>query len=131
MDYLSDTWIDAANHALAADSTLFDNAELAIFQQVTGARSYLVTITGVRAWIVDTNHADPPPNALCFQQDWATACRIARGETDAHQAFLLGEIRFSGDIASLITHATTFDRLAGALAPVMARTTFPENFSPN
>lgn len=129
VDYLSDAWIAAANRALAAESAQFGTTQLTIYQQVLAARSYVVHITDQGASLVAAGQPDPPPGALCFAQDWSTACRIAQGETDAHQAFLLGDITFSGEIASLLSHAATFEHLATILAPVMAQTVFPEEFS--
>lgn len=60
-----------------------------------------------------------------FRQSLATARAIASGETDAHQAFLLGEIRFEGTIEALIEHRDSLQWLHQALAPVMATTTWP------
>lgn len=59
-----------------------------------------------------------------FRQSFATARAIAEGSSDAHQAFLLGDIRFEGSIDALITHRASFDWLEQTLAPVMAATSW-------
>jgi len=128
MDYLSDAWIDAANHALSESESVAHADELVIAQQVEGARSYLVTVGAEGTSITDLNGAEPPAGAVCFRQNWATACSIARGETDAHQAFLLGEVHFSGEVATLVASAPVMAAIAQALEPVMACTTFPDSF---
>ena len=66
---------------------------------------------------------DAGPDAV-FRQSIDTARAIAQGDTDAHQAFLLGDIRFEGSIDALITHRASFEWLEQTLAPVMEATTW-------
>ena len=64
-----------------------------------------------------------------FHQDLDTAQAVAQGTTDAHQAFLLGQITFEGSIDVLIERRDAFTWLAAVLAPVLATTTFDEPIS--
>ena len=67
---------------------------------------------------------DLPPADAVFRQSRDTAQAVAQGTTDAHQAFLLGQITFEGNIDVLIERRDAFTWLASALAPVLATTTF-------
>jgi len=129
MDYLGDAWIHAANDALASSEVVPGDDPIFIAQHVDDACAYLISITKSGTSVVDLAGDQPPATALRFRQSWATACSIARGETDAHQAFLLGEVHFSGDIATLLASAPVLNSIASALEPVMAQTTFPVEFS--
>jgi len=71
------------------------------------------SITPLRDLPVD----GPAPDAS-FTQSLESAQAIARGEADAHQAFLLGDIDFTGDISTLITHRPSLDWLAEVMVRV-------------
>lgn len=129
MQYLSDVWIAAANRALSSVTTDTGPTPLVVVQHVVDARSYLITLGEDGASLVSLDNDFAPENALTFTQNWATACGVAQSVTDAHQAFLLGDIAFTGDIATLIDRAGLLEQIAAALAPVMEATTFPAVFA--
>lgn len=130
MNYLSDEWIEEANTALASASERFGSTTLTIAQCVRDARSYVISINGTAASLRACSAEELPQQTLRFSQSWTTACEVARSETDAHQAFLLGDISFSGDVQELVTSVDVLADVAAILAPVMAQTAFPEQFTP-
>lgn len=128
MRYLSDEWIAAADVALKAAAVSAPAERIVIDQYVEGAANYRVVVAesacSVEA-LSDAKHGDEEANAA-FHQTLATAQAVAQGETDAHQAFLLGQITFTGDIDVLIERREAFDWLQGALEPVMSQTIFTD-----
>lgn len=122
--YLSEEWLAAADRAVR-DASPAPSGPLVIDQRV--ARDNTVvgwrTTFGAGSTIVaiDGNAGDAD---AVFSQSFDTARAIAQGDTDAHQAFLLGDIRFEGSIDALITHRDSFEWLEQTLAPVMAATTW-------
>jgi len=126
MRYLSDAWLDAANDALATSEAPPQGARLIIDQHVSDVGSWRVVIDD--APHIDRLAGEDPERSradAAFRQSLATAHAIAVGSTDAHQAFLLGEIRFEGDINAVIQQRDALRWLQLALAPVMAQTTWP------
>lgn len=126
--YLSEEWLIAANEAVRASSA--PPGRLVIDQHVTDAgswRTVIDTTSSIQRISADDDRAsdDPStaPNAT-FNQSRATAQALAQGETDAHQAFLLGAITFEGEIDVLIERRDTLRWLQETLAPVMALTTW-------
>lgn len=125
MKYLSDDWLFAANRAVVEAAASAPEPGLIIDQHIDGVRSYRVRIDRHAASMADLEHSTASPIAdASFSQSAATAQAVARGETDAHQAFLLGHIRFSGDVTILIERRAAFEWLQTTLAPVMAQTEF-------
>lgn len=128
MRYLSDEWIEAADAAVRAASPA-PSGPLVVEQRVEtddGTRGWR-TVFGAESRIEpapagpDGPPGEPPVDAV-FSQSEATARAVATGNTDAHQAFLLGDIRFEGSVEALIEHRASFEWLEAALAPVMAVT---------
>ena len=129
MHYLSDEWIVAASSALANAVTAAPAGRVVVDQHIDGVVSYRVTIehnTGSLTPLGTTppGQASTPGADASFHQSIETARAVAAGTTDAHQAFLLGHIRFDGNIDVLIEHRDAFAWMQAALAPVMAATTF-------
>ena len=126
MLFLSEEWLSAANAAVQATEGAPQDP-LVIDQHITGARSYRIVL-GPRPSVerIDPTDATRPPADGSFTQSIATARSIATGETDAHQAYLLGQIRFEGDVNALIERRDAFEWLERALAPAMAQTTFEQ-----
>jgi hypothetical protein len=124
MRYLSDEWIAAIDLAVRTAAQTGPDQRLVVDQHVEGVIDYRIVVarTGAGAW-AGIDAAAPPPDAAFYQTE-ATARAIARGDTDAHQAFLLGAIRFEGDVDLLIERRDTMTWLEQVLAPVMAATTF-------
>lgn len=126
--YLSNEWIQAANAAVQAASSTAPEARVVVDQRVSKAVDYRITIQRDACAIVSlestTASSDSPAADAVFRQSLDTARAVAQGTTDAHQAFLLGQITFEGNIAVLIERRDAFTWLASALAPVLAKTTF-------
>jgi len=122
--YLSSEWISAADNAVKSAAVEPPAQTVVITQHVHGAASYQVVV-GPSPSVTEIDPADTTADAdATFTQDLATATAVAQGSTDAHQAFLLGHIRFEGDIHLLIERGDAFDWLANALAPLLQATDF-------
>lgn len=121
VDYLSDDWLAAADAAVRSAPQPAP-AELTIDQVVEGGPDWRIVI-GPEPTITARNGAVGTAD-VTFHQTLETATAIAKGETDAHQAFLLGRIRFEGEIDRLIEGRDALAWLAEALMPVMADTNF-------
>jgi hypothetical protein len=125
MRYLSPDWIEAADAAVRDAAATAPTPGVVVDQHVDGVTGYRVTVDRHRSSLVAIDPADSGGVAdAVFHQSESTARAIAQGTTDAHQAFLLGHLRFEGDIEILIERRQAFDWLAQVLAPLMARTTF-------
>lgn len=124
MQYLSQAWIDAADGAVSAAAASAPAGRLTIDQHIDGVVSYRVVIAPDDSSIKRLDGAGGAVADASFTQNEPTARAVATGETDAHQAFLLGHITFTGDVDVLIERRDAFAWLAEVLAPVMARTDF-------
>lgn len=126
--YLSSEWIAAAADAVERAQDHAPAEPTIVDQHVEDTVSYRVVIeTGACSLTVLDDATDFPAEPAAdatFHQSHATARAVASGETDAHQAFLLGKIRFEGDVGVLIQRRASFDWLAEVLSPVMAATEF-------
>gem|GEM_PF-892394 len=127
MRYLSEEWIAAADAALRQAAASAPAARIVVDQVIEGAASYRVIIEQNAASITLLDAAaDHGAADAVFRQQAATAAAVAKGTTDAHQAFLLGHIRFEGAIDVLIERREAFEWLETALAPVLAETVFSD-----
>lgn len=121
--YLSDDWLAAADRAVRRAGEPAPSS-IVIDQWVDGAGGFRVVIgpeASVAALRADTND---DVAAATFRQTLETARAIATGATDAHQAFLLGRIEFSGDLDRVIAARDALAWLEATLAPVMEETTW-------
>lgn len=125
MHYLSKEWLDAANTAVQAQHASAPLPRLTVDQHVGSDVSYRVVVErdASSITVIEPNHGLAAADAV-FHQDFETAVAIAQGDTDAHQAFLLGDISYSGDVSVLIERREAFDWLQATLAPLMADTGF-------
>lgn len=125
MHYLSKEWLDAANSAVQAQQSSAPLARLTIDQHVGTEVSYRVIVERDASSVtpIDDAHDRAAADAV-FHQERETAVAIAQGDTDAHQAFLLGDISYSGDVSVLIERREAFDWLQATLTPLMADTSF-------
>ena len=125
MRFLSQEWVEAADAAIRAAVASAPDVSLTIDQHIDGVVAYRVVVdrTAPSVTLIDDGAASPKDRAdAVFRQDATTALAIARGETDAHQSFLLGDLEFEGDIDVLIARRQAFAWLADVLAPVMSET---------
>jgi len=123
VNYLSAEWIAAADGAVKSAAASAPAEGLVIDQLVTGACNYRLVL-GPHPSVHAISGSETEQADAVFSQDLATATAVAQGTTDAHQAFLLGRIRFEGNINVLIERRDAFDWLESVLAPVLAGTTF-------
>lgn len=125
MRYLSDQWLAAADQALRARADAVPAGDLVIDQHIAEKASYRITVSGDQTSLsrIDASTATPGAHVV-FRQSASTARAVAQGTTDAHQAFLLGQIRFEGDIEALINHRDALNWIEQTLAPLLEVTTF-------
>ena len=128
MRYLSNEWIKAANTVVQAAASAAPANRVVVDQRVNDAINYRITLERDACAIVSIGDVetdtDGPPADAVFRQSLDTARALAQGTTDAHQAFLLGQITFEGNIDVLIERRDAFTWLESVLAPLMAETTF-------
>jgi len=126
--YLSNEWIKAANTAVQAAASAAPANRVVVDQRVSDAVNYRITVERDACAIVSLDDAETttrgPAADAVFRQSLDTARAVAQGTTDAHQAFLLGQITFEGNIDVLIERRDAFTWLESVLAPVLAETTF-------
>ena len=124
VQYLSDEWLQAADAAVREAAESAPPGPVHIDQYIAGGPSYRVSVeSGSCAIRLISADDDTTPDAI-FRQDRSTAVAVAQGVTDAHQAFLLGQITFEGNTDLLIERRDVFAWLESTLAPLLARTTF-------
>jgi len=106
MRYLSNEWIKAANTMVQAAASAAPANRVVVDQRVNDAINYRITLERDDCAIVSIDDAetdtDGPAADAVFRQSLDTARALAQGTTDAHQAFLLGQITFEGNIDVLI-----------------------------
>jgi hypothetical protein len=124
VQYLSSEWIAAANTVVEAAARTAPVAPVVIDQYVDGATNYRVMIERDACSIVSFKDPPPGPPDASFRQNIETARAVAQRTTDAHQAFLLGHIRFEGNSDLLIERRDAFRWLEATLAPLLAKTTW-------
>ena len=110
--FLSDEWFDEMATA-AAEATPPADLELTIEQQIVNRESWTVRIAAGTAAFRRGGSDDADVRIVT---DAMTAEGIRNGTVSAQRAFLDGQLRIGGDVASLIEHREV---LAGlALGPV-------------
>ena len=123
--YLSDEWLAAAATAVRAAADSAPATNIVVHQVVTGGPSYRIRVAPGQCSLEPLTDVESVDQADArFTQSLETATAVAAGTTDAHQAFLLGRIRFEGNADVLIEQREAFQWLETVLAPVMAATTF-------
>lgn len=123
MRYLSPEWISAADTAVRAAAASAPAGDITIDQTVEGVVRYRIRIAGDTSAVQVIDESADDADAR-FTQTLETATAVATGATDAHQAFLLGQIRFEGAVDVLIERRDVLDWLQTTLAPLMAETDF-------
>jgi putative sterol carrier protein len=126
--YLTDEWLDAAQRAVDADSSLgraTKDVQLSVQQVVTdgpdGEATYRVVIDHGTVRVV---RGDGPDATVTFIQSWDTATSIGRGELSAQGAFMTGLIRVRGDLPKLVELGTVFGSVDDVFADIRAHTTY-------
>lgn len=126
--YLSLEWIDALSAEVAASSTLAELARqhtVGVTQVVTGGPEGDVVY---HLQVADGAAVFGPgaafPEDVRMEQDWATAVAVATGELNAHDAFVGGRIRLSGNQQKLIESQPVFGALDAVFSTVRERTEY-------
>jgi putative sterol carrier protein len=125
--YLSDEWIAAVAMEVATDGVLASTAAshtVSVTQVVTDTPFgevvyHLVARDGAVAF-----GKGKVPGDITFSQSYATAVDIVMGRLNAAEAFINGNVRFSGDHEKVIAAQPLFAALDGVFTRVRARTTF-------
>jgi putative sterol carrier protein len=126
--YLSPEWLDAAQRAIDASTSVreaVNGADFVVQHVVTGGSTGNVTYhvrvgdDGVR--ICKGEAADP---TVVFTEDYGTAAAIGRGEVSAQAAFMAGRIRVRGDLPRLVEQSGAFSEIEDALAGLRSDTSY-------
>jgi putative sterol carrier protein len=126
--YLTQEWLDAAQHAVEADAALANatkDVQLTVQQVVTGGpdgdASYHVSIDDGTVRVVTGEASNA---TVTFIQNWDTATAISRGDLSAQGAFMTGLIRVRGDLPKLVEHGGVFGGVDDVLADLRTQTTY-------
>jgi putative sterol carrier protein len=126
--YLSREWLDAAQRAIDASTSVRNaasGADFVVQHVVTGGSdgdlTYHVRVGGDRVRICEGEAADP---TVVFTEDYSTAAAIGRGELSAQAAFMAGRIRVRGDLPRLVEQSGTFSDIEDALAGLRSETSY-------
>jgi putative sterol carrier protein len=129
--FLSDEWIvalDAVARACPLVPPLPDDGRLVVEQQVSdtpdgSARFHVVfDATGARVILGSADHPD-----LVLITDYATACALHRGETNAQQALGRHRLKIRGDLTTIARRAAVLGAVGDLFASVRAQTTFSDD----
>lgn len=135
--YLSVEWLreaaDAVRHSDALQA-LAAERDLGVTQAVNTTGDEMPDAETVYHLRLDGESArlalgPAEPEHVRFSMDLATAAALAAGDANAHELIIAGRLRVSGDPTALIDAADVFTALDAALAPVRARTSFPNRTS--
>lgn len=124
----SPQWVEqldrvAAGHPGLAAATV--DTHLVIGQDVTdGPQGHLAWHVVLHNGSVRVHPGQAPDAHVTFRQDHATAVAIARGELSAQTAFMVGRLRVSGDVSTLIEQQDALAGLDDIFAAVRADTEF-------
>ena len=126
--YLSPEWLDAAQQAIDANTSIREAASAADFvvqHVVTGGSdgelTYHVRVGGDGVRIRPGEASDP---TVVFTEDYRTAAAIGRGDLSAQAAFMAGRIRVHGDLPKLVEQSSAFDEIEDALAGLRSQTSY-------
>ena len=106
--FLSPEWIDALARAAACDPHVQEaGAGRAVGFTVVvtdGTAEGIEYHVSARAGRVEVGPGPARPENVRFKQPRTTAEAVARGELNAHEAFISGQIELSGDLSALLDH---------------------------
>ncbi len=128
MKYLSESWLEAATHALAGAPS--PESSLRVGYDITDAPDGIGPYT--LAIGPDTISFEPgmTETAATLRLTYELAVQIARGYTSAQRAFLDGTIQLGGDITALLGSASPLAEIDDRLASLRAQTDFPPDTEP-
>ena len=122
MRYLSDSWLEAANTALAELSPI--PTAVVIGYVVTGGPE------GERCYSLQLGPDTPGVSAgvehagVTLRLDWELAVAIAQNQASAQRAFLDGELVLGGDVGLLLGHQKALADFDDRLATLRQKTEF-------
>jgi putative sterol carrier protein len=129
--FLSEEWIvalDAVARASMLIPPLPEGGRLVVEQQVSdtpdgSARFHVVfDETGAQVIAGGAQHPD-----LVLITDYATACALHRGETNAQQALGRHRLKVRGDLTTIARRAAVLGAVGDLFANVRAQTTFADD----
>ncbi len=123
MKYLSDTWLEAATHALAGASS--PESSLRVGYDITDAPDGIGPYTLVIGPHTISFESGMAETSATLRLTYDLAVQIARGHTSAQRAFLDGTIQLGGDITALLGSASPLAEIDDRLAALRAQTEFP------
>lgn len=126
--YLSLDWIDELRREVSADAHLAELAatqELGVTQVVTDCpEGTVVYHLQVGNGTARFGAGPAEPEHVRMEQRWDTAVEVATGRVNAHEAFIDGRIRLTGDQQRLLDAQPVFAALDGVFTTVRARTEY-------
>jgi putative sterol carrier protein len=126
--YLSLEWIDALARQVAGSATLGELASTHRIgvTQVVGDGPEGIVIYHLQLGDGAATFAAGPasPEDVRMEQDWGTAVAVATDQLNAHEAFIDGRIRLTGDQQKLIDAQPVFGALDAVFSAVREHTEY-------
>jgi putative sterol carrier protein len=126
--YLSPEWLDAAQVAMENSESVrraTGGVALVVQHVVTDGPDGDVTFhVRVDDTGVQLQKGQAPDATVVFTERYDIAAAIGRGELSAQSAFMMGRIRVSGDLPTLIEQGNSFGEIADVLARLRSDTTY-------
>lgn len=123
-EFLTDAWIGALDDRISAAGAPPVAEQLVVQQEVERAPETVIyqVVLGPQGARVRSGTPETP--TVVFSQSLAIATAIAQGRTTAHEAFMLGQLKVTGDTQALIAHTSASAWVAEQFAPVLTDTTY-------
>jgi putative sterol carrier protein len=113
--YLSLDWIEALTSEVAASDEMTEVAashRVGVTQVVNdGPEGTVIYHLAVGGGAASFGPGPAEDEDVRFEQDWATAVGVATGSLTAHEAFITGRIRLTGDHQVLLENQPVFAAL--------------------
>ncbi len=126
--YLSLDWIDALARQVVDSGALGDLAathRIGVTQVVTnGPEGDVIYHLQLGDGTATFGAGPAAPEDVRMEQDWGTAVAVATDQLNAHEAFIAGHIRLSGDQQKLIDAQPVFGALDRVFSAVREHTEY-------
>ena len=124
MDFLSPEWLVRLDE-LVSGATPPPGSRAFVLQNEIDDNGEITTYhLGISADSVRAHAGSAAEPDIVFQMSRETAAEVATGTTTAHEAFILGSLRLTGDPQHLIDNAPMTAWLHEVMAPLRETTTY-------
>jgi putative sterol carrier protein len=123
--FLSAEWLRDVDAAMAAQPAQADDGKLVLQQVVIGGPDGDVTYAvDIDSGVARVRPGRAPDPDVTITEDYDTAAAIHRGELTLQDAFMTGQVRVAGNMATLIAGQSALIALEPLPATLMPATTY-------